>query len=181
VLKIAVAAAVIAAPATAALAASNPTMAQRLQVLEDKEAIRSVLERFYQYEEDRDLKAFANLFAKDGQLILRRGVARGGPAGILASMSGRAANAPTPGPNAMRHILSNIDIDVQGDSATATSRFTLLVPAEDNQTRVGGTGRYIDTLVRENGEWKFEKRVIARDIPVDLEGKNPPASATPTR
>jgi hypothetical protein len=39
---------------------------------------------------------------------------------------------------------------------------------------VGGSGRYIDKLVRENGEWKIQKCVIARDIPLDVEGANPP-------
>jgi hypothetical protein len=35
---------------------------------------------------------------------------------------------------------------------------------------VGGTGRYVDKLVRENGEWKFLRRVLYRDLPADPEG-----------
>jgi hypothetical protein len=101
-------------------------------------------------------------------LILRRGHLKGGPAGILASMTRGStgadrANAPASG---MKHILSNVYLDVNGDTATAMSRWTLFVPTEDNRTRVGGIGRYGDELVREDGEWKFQRRVIYRDIPV---------------
>ncbi|MEO6341436.1 MAG: nuclear transport factor 2 family protein [Caulobacteraceae bacterium] len=175
VMAMALAVFAVASPAKAA-AVQQPSMAMRLQILEDKEAIRSLMERFYEYEETGDRQSYANLFAKDGELVLRLGTTKGGPAGILASMSRRpvAANAPPPNPNRMRHLMSNAHIEVKGDTATAVSRFTLLVPAEDNRTtRVGGTGRYIDKLVRENGEWKFLKRVIARDIPLDTEGANP--------
>jgi uncharacterized protein (TIGR02246 family) len=148
--------------------ADEPSMAERLQRLEDREAIRALLERFFEFQESRDFKAFANLFTTDGELILRRGHLKGGPAGILAAMTRGStgadrANAPASG---MKHILSNMYIDVNGDTATAMSRWTLLVPTEDNRTRVGGTGRYGDELVREDGEWKFQRRVIYRDIPV---------------
>jgi hypothetical protein len=182
----------------AEVAAQQPTVAERLQRLEDKEAIQSILERYFEYQESGQTEAFANLFAKDGELILRRGATTGGPAGILRSMSRGAnrsaadaaapasppatgaASAPSTGAarpslEGMRHILSNVHIEVKGDTATASSRWTMLVPGEDNRTtRIGGSGRYVDKLVRENGEWKFQKRVIARDIPFDKEGANPP-------
>jgi ketosteroid isomerase-like protein len=160
---------------SANLSAAEPSMAERLQRLEDKEAIHALLERYFEFQESRNFDAFANLFSKDGELILRRGTTTGGPAGIRASFSrepARAnanANADSQGAAArdMRHILSNVHIVVNGDTATAMSRWTLLAQSEDGRTRVGGTGRYEDKLVRENGEWKFQRRFLHRDLPVD--------------
>jgi len=168
----------IAASGCAAAPAQQPGMAERLQALEDKEAIHALLERFFEYQETRQIEAYANLFAKDGEMILRRGRTSGGPAGIIASMTrggsaaDGAANAPAPAIR-MRHILSNVHVEVKGDTATAQSRFTLISVGDDNRPRVGGSGRYRDDLVRESGEWKIRKRVIYRDIPLDVEGANP--------
>ena len=57
----------------AGVVAKEPSMAERLQRLEDKEAIHALLERYFEFQENRDFDAFANLFSKDGELILRRG------------------------------------------------------------------------------------------------------------
>jgi hypothetical protein len=113
-------------------------------------------------------------------MLLRQGHLKGGPTGILASMTrgstgADAAKAPASGRRHMRHILSNVYIDVRGDTATAMSRWTMLVSTEDNRTRVGGTGRYSDKLVREKGEWKIQRRVIYRDIPVVDDPSGDPA------
>jgi ketosteroid isomerase-like protein len=182
--RVAVLLAAIAMMGPAAIPAAEPSMAERLQRLEDKEAIHALLERYFEFQESRNFDAFANLFSKDGELILRRGTSSGGPAGIRASFSrepARAnANADSRAAAArdMRHILSNAHIVVNGDTATAMSRWTLLAQGEDGRTRVGGSGRYEDKLVRENGEWKFQRRFLIRDLPVDpKEGATPAAPA----
>lgn len=151
------------------------SLEQRLQRLEDKEAIAALLERFFEYQETGEIGKYASLFAKDGELILRRGRSSGGPEGILAAMTrdSRQARGGTANAIRMRHVLSNVHVELQGDTATAQSRFTLLSVGEDNVPRFGGSGRYKDELVRENGEWKIRKRVIFRDLPLDLEGANP--------
>jgi hypothetical protein len=163
--------------------AKEPSIAERLQRMEDKEAIHSLLERYFEYQESRNFDAFANLFSKDGELVLRRGISKGGPAGIRAAMGGgserdstRTNTANTPSRN-MKHILSNVHIELNGDTATAMSRWTMLVQAEDNRTRVGGTGRYGDKLVRENGQWKFQQRILYSDIPGNGESGPRPGRA----
>jgi hypothetical protein len=149
-------------------------LAERVQLLEDRQAIAALLERFFEYQETRQMVNYANLFAKDGEMILRRGRTSGGPAGILGQRGTDEADTPAPANTIrMRHILSNVHIEVQGDTAEAQSRFTLLSVGDDNRPRVGGTGRYRDDLVRENGEWKILRRVIYRDLPLDLESANP--------
>ena len=172
-----IAAAMLAAAATSGCATApgqQAGLAERVQLLEDKQAITALLERFFEYQETRQQVNYANLFAKDGEMILRRGRTSGGPAGILGQRGASASNEPVPANTIrMRHILSNVHIEVAGDTASAQSRFTLISVGDDNRPRVGGSGRYKDDLVRENGEWKILKRVIYRDLPLDLENANP--------
>jgi hypothetical protein len=174
----AIAAALLVAAAApgCATAPGHSELAARVQLLEDKQAITALLERFFEYQETRQQVNYANLFAKDGEMILRRGRTSGGPAGILGQRNANASNTPAPANTIrMRHILSNVHIEVKGDTAVAQSRFTLISVGDDNRPRVGGSGRYKDDLVRENGEWKILKRVIYRDLPLDLENANPEA------
>jgi ketosteroid isomerase-like protein len=148
--------------------ATASSLEARLQRLEDTESIRLLLERYIELNESRDYPAYSRLFAKDGELVLRRGRATG-PEAILKLMqdSFGAANASASNPlNGSLHVLSNVKINVTGDTATATSRWTLLLRGEDGP-KPAQAGHYGDKLVRENGEWKFQQRIIYRDIPVD--------------
>jgi hypothetical protein len=64
------------------------------------------------------------------------------------------------------HILSNFEIDVHGDTATAWPRWTFVTPGPDKKPAISQAGRYDDTFVRENGKWKFKRRTASNDIPV---------------
>jgi hypothetical protein len=184
-----IAAAVLAAAATPV--AAQDALARRVQLLEDREAIHSVLERFFEYQENGDTKSYAGLFAKDGELHLRLGVSKKGPDGTLVPVARAAPRAPRPAPApgatpaaarpraAMKHILSNPHIEVKGDTAKVESRWTMLVgDADGRSTRVGGTGRYFDDFVREGGIWKIKKREIDIDIPVETDGASRPGRET---
>jgi len=71
------------------------------------------------------------------------------------------------GPNRTNtfHILSNFEIEVKGDTATAWSRWTFITPAADGKPVISQSGRYDDILVRENGKWRFKRRTASNDIP----------------
>lgn len=163
---------VISAHALGADAAGRAGIEARLQHLEDKEAIRLLLERYIELNESRDYKTYSGLFARNGELVTRRGRATGPEAihAMLEKNFGAAAASANSPLNGSLHILSNIKIEVTGDTATATSRWTLLSP-NDNQARVPQAGSYSDRLVRENGEWKFQQRIIRRSIPLDTPPK----------
>ena len=62
------------------------------------------------------------------------------------------------------HLLSNFVITVNGDTATAWSRWAFVVPGQQGAA-IAQAGRYDDQLVRENGRWKFKKRVASNDTP----------------
>jgi 3-phenylpropionate/cinnamic acid dioxygenase small subunit len=139
-----------------------------LQVLEDKEAIRQMLERYIEFNEARDYRAYSQLFASNGELKLRRGSAVG-PENIFQLLQ-TSFGGPLPANSMLRnasHVLSNIVIEVNGDTATARSRWALLSPSkEDGSPRVAQSGFYTDKLVREKGEWKFLQRIVIPGIPV---------------
>jgi ketosteroid isomerase-like protein len=138
------------------------TLAARLQRLEDIEEIRTLLLDYGRLLDSRDLAGYSKLFAKDGEWVGGFGSAKG-PEGILAFMQ---KNMGT-GPNRSNsfHILSNFEIEVKGDSATAWSRWTFVLPGADGKPVISQAGRYDDILVRENGHWKFKRRTASNDIP----------------
>jgi len=145
------------------LAAQNDkALAARVQRLEDIEEIRGVLLDYGRYLDARDFAAYSRLFAKDGAWVGGFGTVQG-PAAIQVFMEKQI-----PGPNRGNtfHILSNFRIDVRGDTATAWSRWTFVIPGADKKPAMSQGGRYDDALVRENGHWKFKRRVASNDIPV---------------
>ena len=141
---------------------TNTTLAARLQVLEDKEEIRTLLLDYGRFLDSRNLAAYSRLFAKDGEWVGGFGSARG-PAEILAFMQ---KNLGT-GPNLTNtfHILSNFEIEVKGDTAMSTSRWTFVTPGPDGKPVISQAGRYDDILVREDGKWRFKRRTASNDIP----------------
>ena len=140
----------------------DPSLAARLQRLEDIEEIRTLLLDYGRFLDARDLPAYSRLFARDGEWVGGFGSAQG-PAGILAFMEKNLGTGPNRGNT--YHILSNFVIDVKGDTATAWSRWTFITPAADGKPVISQAGRYDDTLVRENGRWRFKRRVASNDIP----------------
>ena len=141
---------------------SDTSLAARLQRLEDLEEIRTLLLDYGRHLDARDLAAYSRLFAKDGEWVGGFGSVQG-PAGIQAFME---KNLGT-GPNRTNtyHLLTNFVIDVKGDAATAWSRWTFVTPGPDGRPVISQAGRYDDTLVRENGRWRFKRRVASSDLP----------------
>jgi ketosteroid isomerase-like protein len=136
-------------------------LSARIQRLEDMEEIRTVLLNYGRYLDARDFAAYSHLFAKDGEWVGGFGSVTG-PAAIQAFME---KNIPGPNKGHTYHLLSNFVIDVHGDTATAWSRWAYVVPGGDGKPVIAQGGHYDDTLVRENGHWKFQRRVAPVDIP----------------
>ena len=141
-------------------ATDSASLASRLQKFEDKEEIQNLLLDYGRHLDNRDFTAYSSLFAKDGEWVGGFGTASGGPAGIKAFMEKAMGTAPNRAKN--YHLLSNFVISVNGDSATAWSRWQFVVPGERGAV-ISQAGRYDDTLVREDGKWRFKRRVASND------------------
>lgn len=142
-------------------AAESPSLAARIHRLEDIEEIRVVLLNYGRYLDARDFAAYSQLFAKDGEWTGGFGSVKG-PAAIQAFME---KNIPGPNTGHTVHLLSNFVIEVHGDTATAWSRWTYITPNAEKRPALAQAGHYDDQLVRENGQWKFRRRVAGNDIP----------------
>lgn len=145
-----------------AWAQAKPSMEARLQLLEDKEEIRTLLLDYGRTLDARDLKAYSELFAKDGEWIGGFGSVKG-RAELLEFMKKNVGTGPNRGNT--YHLLTNFFIEVNGNTATTASRWSYVIGNADKKPVLEHSGRYEDTLVREDGRWKFQKRVVYNDLP----------------
>lgn len=136
----------------------------RLRRLEDREEIRRLLVDYAAALDARDMGAYSALFARDGEWIGATGHGRT-PAGIRAMLEERLApNPPAPGAT-HRHVVCNERVDLDGDRATAVSTWTLVTRMPGDVPQFTLLGTYRDTLVREDGRWRFAAREARVDIP----------------
>lgn len=140
----------------------KPSVEARLQALEDREEIRSLLLEYGRTLDARDLKAYSELFAKEGEWVGGFGSVKG-RAELLAFMQKNIGTGANTGKT--YHLLTNFLIEVNGDRATAHSRWSYVVGTGEKKPVLEHSGRYEDTLIREDGRWKFLKRVVHNDLP----------------
>jgi hypothetical protein len=144
-------------------------LAARVKHFEDKEAISNLLIEYGRALDSRDFKRYASLFARDGSWSGGTGSVSGGPQAVYDFMVkniGGVKPGGTPPPvgfGRSYHIMSSFEIDVKGDTATASSRWAFVTAARGPGIQVAG--RYEDTLVREDGVWKFKTRQAFNDLP----------------
>ena len=140
--------------------AKKPTVEQRLRLLEDKEEIRELLVAYGRDFDKRDFTAYAGLFAKDGVWMGGGDGAHAytGPEAIREFVTKTFPPSSFPG---SFHIMSSPDIRIDGENtATAWSRWTYVVIGLHGEPAPFAAGHYEDTLVREDGVWKFKKRQV---------------------
>ena len=61
-----------------------------------------------------------------------------------------------------RHVVSNLVVDVTGDTARATC-YLLDFRTRDGKTQLLSPGEYSCTLRKTDGRWRFERRDVAMD------------------
>jgi hypothetical protein len=147
---------------TMALAAEPANLAARVQQIEDREAIQRLLMEYGRSLDKRDFVTYSHLFASNGEWSGSFGSFRG-PAAIQAAMEKAFANAADIPKGTNFHLMSNVIIDLQGDRATATSKW-IFFKMDKSKPEGAIAGRYDDVLIRENGAWKFLKRVAAGPV-----------------
>jgi uncharacterized protein (TIGR02246 family) len=155
-------------------AAAAPAIDARIQKLADAAEIRTLLHDYGRLLDARDLTAFAALFARDGAWVGGLGTATG-PAAIGAMMRKAFGDVAVGSNHANFHLLSNEIVTVDGDTATAWSRWTFVAADAAGRPAMAMAGHYDDRLVREGGRWRFARRVATTDIGA------PPAPAAPVR
>lgn len=135
---------------------------QEVRRLRDIEDIRRLLLEYGRTLDQRKFADYSNLFAHDGEWVGVGTIGSAqGPAAIQAFMEKNIGVAPV----RCNHLMTNMLIDVDADSATAWSRWTLIDAAANDTPALIYSGHYDDLLTRENGAWKFRRRIAWVDIP----------------
>ena len=161
--------------------AARPGLEQRIQHAEDALAIRRLLVDYAWTQDARDFAAYAGLFARDGEWVNGTTVHKGPEDSrkMLAGIYG------TPVANYVNresfHITTNIEIDLDGDHATARSRHLLFTRGPDGRPKPTLAGQYRDDLIREDGAWKFLRRVDTPVMPTPEEWSQIMRARTPAR
>jgi 3-phenylpropionate/cinnamic acid dioxygenase small subunit len=148
-----------------ALAADDlESLAARLDVLEAREEIRALIMAYGQAHDNRDYRTFSTLFASNGEWVGGLGSAKG-PQAIFELMDRTIGHNPQPNGSGTYHVMTNDQIKIDGDRASATTKWLYVTPGENNTPTLVFLGRYVDQFIRENGEWKFLRREAPADIP----------------
>jgi hypothetical protein len=145
-------------------AASLESLAARVRVLEDRAAIRALILAYGTAHDHRDYRSFAALFATNGEWVGGLGTAKG-PEAIFELMDRTIGHDPQPGGSGTYHVMTNDQIEIRGDLASASTKWIYITPGQDGAPKAVFLGHYNDNFVRENGEWKFLRREAITDIP----------------
>jgi len=164
-----ISAAPVALSPRSASAADLDALAARVQVLEDREAIRALILAYGQAHDHRDYKTFASLFAQNGEWVGGLGSAKG-PDEIFKLMDKTIGHHPMPNGSGTYHVLTNDQIEIRGDRASATTKWIYITPGPDKAPKLVYLGHYDDQFIRENGVWKF----LRREAPADIAPPPPP-------
>jgi uncharacterized protein (TIGR02246 family) len=139
------------------------SLAARVRVLEDREEIRALILAYGQAHDHRDYRAFANLFASNGEWIGGLGSANG-PEAIFALMDKSIGHNPLPNGSGTFHVMTNEQIEIEGDVASSTTKWLYITPGDDDSPKLTYLGHYDDRFIRENGRWRFLRRQSVSDI-----------------
>jgi ketosteroid isomerase-like protein len=140
----------------------------RLQRVEDELAIQRIIVDYAVHLDNRNYTAYANLFAEDGEW----GNAEGGYKGraaiheMLKKIIGPTEGAANPD---NFHMPTNFQIDINGNHATAFSRFLFVIRGPDGAPQPALAGAYRDEFVRTKDGWKIKKRVAENIMPNAVE------------
>ncbi len=149
---------------------SKESLEARVQRIEDHTAIERLLMEYGRSLDNRDFVTYSHLFASNGEWSGTLGTYRG-PAAIQAAMEKSFASATDIPKGANFHLLTNAIIDIDGDRAKAESKWAFVMLEEKKPPQIAFAGRYQDTLIRENGQWKFLRRVALAARQVDTPSK----------
>jgi uncharacterized protein (TIGR02246 family) len=130
----------------------------------DRAAIESLIANYAHVYDALDADGYASIFAEDAEFTFGGNTLRGRAAirGVITGALERRAKAPANEPAAETyHIISNTRIDFVSDTeARHRSYWQVVSRVKGSAPVVANVGYYDDVVVKRNGEWLIQKRVI---------------------
>jgi hypothetical protein len=137
---------------------------EQVRALEDREQIRNLIQAYRKTLDDRDLRAFSELFAAEGTWTGRSGTATG-PQEIYSMLTTALPdNPPAPG-STLWHLNTDPAIEVDADRASAFTFWMHVRRGDGDIPLLPTLGGYQDELIREDGRWRFQLRTVLPLIP----------------
>lgn len=137
---------------------------ERLQRLEDRDAIHQLFVDYGRHLDAGDIDAYADLFTADGEVMLGPMGRTQGRDNIHALMT-KVLNGRV---GAAYHVISSPRVELDGDHATSEVMWTVLQRDAEGRPRLTSTGRHVDKLRREDGRWRIAERRGYVDLPQKL-------------
>ena len=123
--------------------------------VEDHLAIRELAARYNRAFDYGNPEAWVECFTEDGSFEMGSKKLAAGHTDLLAFAQ---KMIPT---MKVKHCTTDAIVEVDGDTGTHDA-YLILIDCGD-KVSVANSGRYIDAVVRVNGEWKFKQRVVDID------------------
>jgi uncharacterized protein (TIGR02246 family) len=158
-----IAAGALVGPHLPGLAASRGEPAE--SELADRIAIEDLVTRYYENFGSTDAaEEFATYYTEDAVFDVN-GIVSTGREEIEALYADTGDDADAPAAQGAFHMMiSNPVIEVDGDRATAKFLWTGVMNASlEGRPEVWEQGREYDLLVKQDGEWRIQKRVVIAD------------------
>lgn len=135
--------------------------------IEDRFAINDLFVRYTTALDAGDVDTIVGCFTADGALESPAVGKYAGRDGIRA-FSERFAAMHRRGVQ-LRHVISNMAMTVDGNSAHATCYLTCIITV-DGKSQLMPPGRYDCELRKVDGDWLFQNRLVIMDAPYQLPG-----------
>lgn len=129
-------------------------------IARDKAAIAELIARYNHAIDHEDYQGWANTFAPDGvfQGIIGKFSAHKELDKFIAAVKNLTATAPT-----LRHYVTNILSEIDGNEARSRSFLLMTSTTKEGGSKIALAGEYEDRLVKINGQWLFQERIVHAD------------------
>lgn len=146
-----------------------------LQYIEDRLKIEDLLVRYSYALDTADAVGYGAVFTEDAYLDIAGTPYHGRKAiqGFIEDINAKLKlTKPAKGVRYLpiRHVLTNVLIEIKGNTATSNSFFTEVMSngrdakGHGKSQSILNMGRYEDELVKQNGQWLIKKRMIVSDM-----------------
>lgn len=140
---------------------ATETLEARVRRLEDLEEIRQSLIDYGELLDARDLDAWAELWAEDGEFEMSTGRLAKGRQAIKDMLGAVIAKSAT----SVLHMEINPRVTLDGDQASSTMLYAVARTQDDGLTRVIWLGHHYSRHARTPEGWKISYRRNTVDLP----------------